>query len=151
MKLRRVMVGAVLIAGFGGCLPSEGTVVDARDDATDSDPTDVATNDVEVNAIDTALECDGRWETGCRNGESVQLCCPTGTECNYGWSVPCNGACIDISATCPEPCDGAWETRCDDGLLEPVCCPAGIFCNYYMTYTPCGGDTCVPVEEECPQ
>jgi len=81
---------------------------DASTDATTSDAYD-AVETIEAEVLEDARDeadatCDGTWESACREGRVVQLCCPVGLACNYGQTmIDCgDGACVDMPATCPE-------------------------------------------------
>ncbi len=119
-----------------------------------SEPGDVGP-DVSHDVPGDVDECSGYWETGCVDGQPVELCCPEGMACNYGMGLQLcgDGTCVNYPDECPkeDECDGTWENACVDGQVTPMCCPEGMACNYGMTLVDCGDGTCVSYPDECPK
>lgn len=103
-----VLVATLVLAACEGEDPAE-QVITTDADATSTPDTVTETTLADAIADQSDDGCSGAWEMGCSNGQLVPMCCPAGWACNYGWSVPCNGICIDASETCPSP-DAIDET-----------------------------------------
>jgi hypothetical protein len=109
----------------------------------------------------------------CVDGEltTERLCCPSGTECNYGQWAPTicrDGSCVE-HGYCPGEapdggaggagpdagrdggescsglecdCDGYVAQSCESGELVDVCCPMGVACNYGLGLRICPDGSC---------
>jgi hypothetical protein len=103
---------------------------------------------------------------------TVNLCCPVGTECNYGQvgvKTCASGMCVNGLEACPEErdagadaalpnpedgcegstapqcvanCDGYVGSVCDEGKLVEACCPMGVACNFSLGLMICSDGSC---------
>ncbi len=96
-----VFLATVAVAACKSDDPSDATVADGSGDAVGEIVEDVVA-DTLADVADTG--CDGNWESACRDGRLVQLCCPANMACNYARDLVACGedTCVYRPAECPD-------------------------------------------------